>query len=121
MPLSVRAFLAALLALVAQLPAATTVNEIARIQGQGELELHGMGLVVGLAPGARALQQVYINSGNPVLVDDLKNAKAIAIVTVTCRIPENGARTDDRIDVQVSSFLSAKSLAGGRLFLCALQ
>ena len=131
MPLSVRAFLAVLLALVAQLPAATTVNEIARIQGQGELELHCMGLVVGLAPGAgdsakdlalaRPLQQVYINSGNPVLIDDLKNAKAIAIVNVSCRIPEGGARADDRIDVQVSAFYGAKSLAGGRLFLCALQ
>jgi flagellar P-ring protein precursor FlgI len=118
------------LALCAQSPAGTTVNEIARIQGQGELELRGIGLVVGLNHSgdsgkelavARPLQQLYINSGNPVVIDDIKGATSVALVSVSCRVPETGARTGDRIDVRVQAMQSAKSLVGGTLYLCALQ
>jgi flagellar P-ring protein precursor FlgI len=120
----------AVLALSAQSRAGTTVNELARIQGQGELELRGVGLVVGLARSgdsgkelavARPLQQLYINSGNPVLIEDIKGATSVALVSVSCRVPESGARTGDRIDVRVQAMQSAKSLAGGTLYLCALQ
>src|SRR3954463_5367769 len=95
-----------LLALAAPSRAGTTVNELARIQGQGELELRGVGLVVGLPRSgdsgkelavARPLQQLYINSGNPVVIDDVRGATSVALVSVSCRVPETGARAGDRI------------------------
>lgn len=109
---------------------ATTVNEIARIQGQGESVLRGVGLVVGLnGTGdqgkdlvlARPLAAVYANNGNPVLLDELRNARTVALVTVTVTVPEGGARTDDRFDVHVAAMHSATNLAGGRLYLVPLQ
>jgi flagellar P-ring protein FlgI len=109
---------------------ASTVNEIARIKGQGESVLRGLGLVVGLnGTGdqgkdlalARPLASVYANNGVPVLPDELRNARTVALVTVTCTIPEGGARSDDRFDVSVSAIHSATSLAGGRLYLVPLQ
>ena len=44
----------------------------------------------------------------------------MALVTVTATIPAAGARQGDKIDCIVSSIGSAKSLAGGRLFLTPL-
>jgi flagellar P-ring protein precursor FlgI len=117
----------ALLALPAR--AGTTVNEIARIQGQGESFLRGMGLVVGLnGTGdsgkdlalARPLAEVYKNNGIPVLVDELKSTSTVAVVMVLCTVPEGGARTDDRFDISVSAVGNAKSLAGGTLYLAPL-
>jgi flagellar P-ring protein precursor FlgI len=119
----------AILALGAQSRAGTTVNEISRIQGQADLPLRGTALVVGLnrtgdsgkdLAMARALQQVYANNGNPVVIEDLKGATSVAIVTVTCRIPEGGGRSGDRFDVSVQASHGAKSLAGGTLYLCAM-
>lgn len=109
---------------------ASTVNEIARIQGQGESVIRGVGLVVGLnGTGdngkdlvlARPLAAVYANNGNPVLIDELRNARTVALVTITATIPETGARTDDRFDVHVAAMHSATSLVGGRLYLVPLQ
>lgn len=126
----VLAWLAVMGACVPALGSGTSVKEIARIEGQGELELRGFGLVVGL-PGtgdtgkdlavARPLQQVYLNNGNPVLVDELRSARTVALVSVACRVPAHGARVGDRFDVRVQAVLSAKSLAGGTLLVCALQ
>ncbi|MEX2218493.1 MAG: flagellar basal body P-ring protein FlgI [Phycisphaerales bacterium] len=126
----VRAFLAAILALAAQSAADTTVHEIARIQGQSETVLRGTALVVGLGKSgdsgkelalARPLRQVYANNGNPVMIEDVAKATSVALVSVMCRIPEGGGRTGDRFDVSVQTTLSAKSLAGGTLYLAALQ
>jgi flagellar P-ring protein precursor FlgI len=50
----------------------------------------------------------------------LKDTKNVALVTVTATIPAAGARQGDKIDCVVSSIGSAKSLAGGRLFLTPL-
>ncbi len=44
----------------------------------------------------------------------------MALVTVTATIPASGARQGDKIDCVVNSIGSAKSLAGGRLFLTPL-
>lgn len=118
----------AVLALGAQVRAGTTVSEIARIQGQGETLLHGLGLVVGLNGSGdsgkdldmvRPLMEVYRNSGNPVMIDDLKGVQNVALVQVTCTVPEGGARIDDKLDVAVTA-PKAKSLVGGRLFICVL-
>ncbi|MEM1331346.1 MAG: flagellar basal body P-ring protein FlgI [Planctomycetota bacterium] len=120
----------ALLAAVARPASATTVQEVTRIQGQGQSVLQGLGLVVGL-PGtgdsgselvvARPLMQLLQNTGNPVAsVDELANSQSIALVLVTCTIPEEGGLTDDRFDVSVSVINSAQSLEGGRLFITPL-
>lgn len=110
---------------------ATTVGEIARIEGQGETVLWGVGLVMGL-PGtgdsgkelamARPLAEVLRNSGIPIAeFSELKNSTSVALVQVQCRLPESGARADDTFDVRVSVINSAKSLKGGTLFLTPLR
>jgi flagellar P-ring protein precursor FlgI len=117
------------LSLAAAARASTTIAEIARIQGQGESVLQGLGLVMGLngtgdsgkdLAMARPLAEMLKNTGNPVLLEELKNVKTVALVMVTCRIPESGARTDDRVDVTVSAIHSATSLAGGVLYIAPL-
>ncbi len=111
--------------------AATTVGEVARIEGQGESVLWGVGLVMGL-PGtgdsgkelavARPLAEVLRNSGIPVAeLEELKNTTSVALVNVRCMVPETGARADDALDVRVSVINSAKSLKGGTLFLTPLR
>ena len=108
-----------------------TVKDLARIRGQGESVLRGVGLVMGL-PGtgdsgkelvaARPLAQVLMNAGVPVPdLAELEKSKSVALVMVTCTIPAAGARTDDRIDVHVATLNSAKSIRGGRLFLAPLS
>jgi flagellar P-ring protein precursor FlgI len=108
-----------------------TVKDLARIKGEGESVLRGVGLVMGL-PGtgdsgkelvsARPLAQVLQNAGVPVPdLAELEKGKAVALVMVTCTVPAGGALTDDRLDVHVATLNSAKSLKGGRLFLSPLS
>src|SRR6185369_12684836 len=52
---------------------------------------------------------------------ELREAANVALVMVTAVVPPGGARQGDVLDCQVSSIGAAKSLAGGRLFLAALQ
>jgi len=55
--------------------------------------------------------------GSPVeSLDDLSEAKNVAIVEVQVTIPEHGAREGELLDVRVSA-LAAKSLEGGMLFV----
>src|SRR5262245_45829425 len=127
-----RALTLFLCVLAAACPAlAGTVREMTRIKGQGESILQGVGLVVGL-PGtgdsgkelatARPLAKFLENSGNLIgSLKDLENSKAVALVSVTCVIPADGARADDKFDVIVSVLNSAKSLKGGQLFLAPLR
>jgi flagellar P-ring protein FlgI len=122
----------AALLLWCSLPAAclaATVAEIARLQGHGETILQGPGLVIGLngtgdsgkeLAMARPLAEVLKSNGNPVLIDELKNVKTVALVMVTCVIPEGGARTHDKFDVRIAAINSATSLAGGTLYLAPL-
>ncbi len=95
------------------------------------MALQGLGIVTGLKgtgdgsgslPTIRALATAMELLGNPVgtnAMAELKDAKNVALVVVTARVPPAGARRGDRIDCQVSA-ISAKSLAGGRLFLTPL-
>jgi flagellar P-ring protein precursor FlgI len=123
-----------LLLLVLAWPAAapaSTVKELVRIKGQSQTVLRGVGLVVGLSGTgdsgkelavARPLAAVLENSGNSLGSPlDLKNSKSVALVMVTCTIPEGGARADDRFDVSVSVINSATSLKGGELFLAPMR
>jgi flagellar P-ring protein precursor FlgI len=127
-PASARLALSVLL-LAASPALAVKVGDITHLQGTRTNKLIGMGLVVGLSgsgdgakhvPSIRALAQLHSRFANPITtLDELKNVKNVAIVTVEATLPENGAREGDRIDVMVSAE-AAKSLAGGRLLLTPL-
>ncbi len=129
---AVRALLCASLALILATPArALSVQEIARLHGQGETTLWGLGFVIGLAgtgdpsetiPLARQLARLLERGGNPVpKIEELAKGKNIAMVMVTCTVPKEGARRGDTIDVFVQSWHKAQSLEGGRLFITPLQ
>ncbi len=110
---------------------AVSLQELVRLKGQGKSELRGFGLVMGL-PGtgdsgqdlvvARPLAQLLQNEGNPIAdLDELAKSKSVALVMVTCEIPETGARADDQVDCYVSAIHNPKSLEGGKLFLAPLR
>lgn len=109
--------------------AGKTLREISRVKGQGASVIQGLGLVVGLnGTGdsaselvmARPLAETLRNMGNPVPVEDLGKSNSVALVMVSCRIPRDGAKTDDVYDITVSVLNSAKSLEGGRLMITPL-
>ena len=112
--------------------AATSLASICRVKGQEENVLQGLGIVVGLKgtgdggnymPTIRSLGAAMQLMGNPVGKGgeaELKDAKNVALVTVSAIVPAAGARQGDRIDCTVASVGSAKSLTGGRLFLTPL-
>lgn len=110
---------------------AITVQELARLEGQGEVVIRGIGIVTGLKGTgdsgsdlvlARPLAKIYESNGNPIGdLRELAKSKSAAIVLITCTIPASGARTQDKIDVHVTVSHSATSLAGGRLFLAPMQ
>lgn len=109
---------------------ATSIQELVRIQGQGDTVLQGFGLVMGL-PGtgdsgenamiAKPMVALLEQQGLPISVTDLEDSNSIAIVEVTCRIPRQGARADDRFDVTIMAINNPQSLAGGQLFLTPLR
>jgi flagellar P-ring protein precursor FlgI len=109
---------------------AATVREVARLKGQGESILHGIALVGGLAGTgdsgkdlvlARPLAQTLGNLGNQIPnFEELRNSKSMALVMVTCVIPNTGAEVDDTFDIQLSVINSASSLKGGELWVAPL-
>jgi flagellar P-ring protein precursor FlgI len=110
---------------------ALSLQEITRLAGQGETTLWGLGFVVGLAgtgdPSenlalSRQLARLLEHGGNPVPdVLELAKGKNIALVMVGMKVPKEGARRGDRIDVTVQAWHRAQSLEGGQLFLTPLQ
>jgi len=110
----------------------TRLKDICRLKGQEENTLQGLGVVVGLKgtgdganflPTLRSLAKVMTVLGEPTGksgLADLKDTKNVALVAVTATVPPGGARQGDKLDCVVSSIGSAKSLAGGRLFLTAM-
>lgn len=110
---------------------AGTVRDLVRIKGQGESIIQGVGLVTAL-PGtgdsgkelamARPLAKLLENNGATLgSLKEIEKSRSVALVIVTCVIPENGAYADDKIDVTVSVVNSATSLEGGQLFLTPLK
>ncbi len=111
------------------------LGDICRLQGQEINTLQGLGLVVGLegtgdpeaGPTARALAwmmelmggQMTLDQRGRLLLDDVENAKNVALVFVTAEIPAVGAVQGDRLNVKISA-ISAKSLAGGYLMMTPL-
>lgn len=108
------------------------LKNICHIKGQEENTLQGMGLVIGLRgtgdgggflPAMRSLAMAMEMMGSQIGkggAGELKDAKNVALVSVTATVPAAGARQGDKIDCVVSSIGAAKSLEGGRLFLTAL-
>ncbi|MFH1920905.1 MAG: flagellar basal body P-ring protein FlgI [Planctomycetota bacterium] len=107
--------------------AQTMLKSICRVKGQEETTLQGLGIVTGLngtgdgasaLPTLRSLATMMELMGTPIApggTSELKDAKNVALVIVTATIPAAGARRGDKLDCAVSA-ISAKSLAGGRLF-----
>jgi flagellar P-ring protein precursor FlgI len=86
--------------------------------------LNGTGDGGDFLPTIRSMATLMQLMGNPIGKGgplELKNAKNIALVMVTAKVPAAGARQGDRIDCTVSSIGAAKSLEGGQLFLTPLQ
>jgi flagellar P-ring protein precursor FlgI len=118
---------ATLLVLLLGVPTAagTKLGTLCRIKGQEENTLHNMGLVVGLngtgdgsfTPTHRQLAMTMDRMGIPVTVEDLKDAKNVALVHVTATVPPAGARQGDTLDCIVSAVGSCGDLTGGRLIM----
>ena len=109
-----------------------TLKSICHVKGQEENTIQGLGIMVGLKgtgdggsylPTIRSLAQIMAVMDMPTSkagLAELKDTKNVALVIVTATIPAAGARQGEKIDCVVSSIGSAKSLAGGRLFLTPL-
>ena len=113
---------------------ATRLKDISRVKGQESNTLRGLGIVVGLngtgdggayLPTMRSLATAMSMMGNRLTsklgIGELKDGKNVALVVVSVTIPSVGARQGDQIDCTVSSIGSAKSLAGGELFMTPMQ
>ncbi|MFG0328741.1 MAG: flagellar basal body P-ring protein FlgI [Phycisphaerales bacterium] len=111
---------------------AIDVKVIARTKGLEANTLTGMGLVVGLdGTGdktkkskrlARPLYELYRLHGLGVeSLDEFDGVDSVAIVFVTARVSETGAREGDMLDVTVSTAGDASSLEGGQLIWTALR
>jgi flagellar P-ring protein precursor FlgI len=112
------------------------VRDLCRLKGQEENVLQGVGFVVGLKgtgdgdgnkPMLRALTRALQNLGTPVASDangrliekEMANAKNVAMVFVTVKVPPSGAEQGDTLNCTVSA-THAKSLEGGTLLLTHL-
>lgn len=104
------------------------IQDLARIQGQGESTLRGVGIVTGLAKGkgdkgtemalARPLARIYEVNNIPLPdLKELANAGTCALVAVEVTIPAQGASRDDAFDIRVTALHSASDLTGGQLIL----
>jgi flagellar P-ring protein precursor FlgI len=110
------------------------IGDVCRVKGQEENILQGMGIVAGLKgtgdgdskPTQRALAQmmeIMARVGpapSGLKLDELKNAKNVALVFVTAKVPPGGAQPGDFSDCTLSA-VSAKSLEGGYLMISALK
>lgn len=129
-PLSLLVVALMLLTTVTPARGLTRIRDIARPLGERNNKLVGMGLVVGLngtgdggdsLSTIKPLQVMLQKLGNPAEIEDLKNAKNVAVVAITAELGRNGVRNGDKIDIHVSSLYSASSLAGGTLLLGFLR
>ena len=111
--------------------AGVRVEHVCTLEGQREIRLTGLGLVVGLdgtgdggrnLPAVRALSAALRLHDAPVLDPvELKDADNVAVVLIEATVPATGLRRGQRIDCFVSSAMGAKSLAGGRLLAAPVR
>jgi len=119
--------IATLLALAAPRAAfAVKVADITRLSGQRPNVLTGLGLVVGLKgtgdggaylPAIKPLAGMLSRFADPTTIKELGNVDNVALVLLSAKVPPNGVRDGDQLDVYVMSQGAAKSLRGGRLFV----
>ena len=119
-----------LLALAAPASAGVRLEHVCTLEGQKEVRLTGLGLVVGLdgtgdggknLPAMRALAAAMRLHDAPVLDPlELRDASNVAVVLIEATVPPTGARRGQRLDCFVSSPMGAASLAGGRLLAAPL-
>ena len=119
------------LLLAAPASAGVRVEHVCTLEGQREIRLTGLGLVVGLdgtgdggrnLPAVRALSAALRLHDAPVLDPvELKDADNVAVVLIEATVPATGLRRGQRIDCFVSSAMGAKSLAGGRLLAAPVR
>lgn len=127
---AIAGLLALLTMLVAPARGAVSLQELIRLEGYGSDEIWGLGLVLGLEgtgdggdmlANARPVAQLLERGGNALPnLEELAKTKSAALVMVTAKLPAEGVKRGDMIDVQVQAMLTAKSLQGGRLFLAPL-
>ncbi len=114
--------LALALALTARTATADRVKDLTTVAGVRTNQLTGYGLVVGLAgtgddassPIVRRTLAKALKRLDIAIAPEELRAKNVAAVMITAELPPF-ARPGQAIDVVVSSFGSAKSLAGGTL------
>src|SRR5687768_18385056 len=94
------------------------VADITRLSGQRPNVLTGLGLVVGLKgtgdggdylPAIKPLAGMLSKFANPTTVKELGNVENVALVLLSAKVPANGVRDGDSIDVYVMSQGAAKS------------
>ncbi len=111
---------------------ATDIQDMARIKGLEQNELIGMGLVAGLnGTGdttkksqrlSRPLLALYNEFGFGLeSTAELEGVDSVAIVMLSCNLPESGVREGDTYDLEVAVAGDAKSLTGGRLVRTVLK
>lgn len=117
-------------------PTPVALRDICRLKGQEENTLHGLGLVVGLKGTgddsnkltSRTLASFILNQGGNIgssgqgipLLEEVEDAKNVALVAVTAKLPTAGVQQGDLIDCHVNAY-SAKSLVGGRLMVAYMM
>ena len=111
--------------------AGVRLEHVCTLEGQKEVRLTGLGLVVGLdgtgdggknLPAMRALSAALRLHDAPVLDPlELRDAGNVAVVLIEATVPATGARRGQRLDCFVSSPMGAASLAGGRLLAAPLR
>jgi flagellar P-ring protein precursor FlgI len=103
------------------------IRNVARLAGQRDNQLQGIGLVVGLGGTGDTQQSVFSQQALSNLLNNLGlaadttvKAHNVAIVLVTANLKAL-AKNGDRLDVLVSSMGDATSLAGGTLVQVPLK
>jgi flagellar P-ring protein precursor FlgI len=115
-----------LLAALAAPVAATTIGDLARIEGERDNVLEGIGIVVGLngtGDSAAAVNQAlasYLMRRRFAVDPKDVAARNVAVVSIQARFGPY-LREGQTIDVTVASALDAKSLFGGQLLQTALE
>jgi len=107
---------------------ATTIKDVANVQGVRDNQLVGYGLVVGLngtgdsssSQFTRQAISSMLKSVNVKVDSSNIKSKNVAAVVVTATLPPF-SRHGDKIDIEVSSIGDAKSIVGGTLLLTPLK
>lgn len=108
-----------------------SVEDVVRLKGYGSSQIWGIGLVVGLngtgdsgdiLPVARPLAKLLERAGNPVPnLEELTETQSIALVMVTCDLPEHAVKAGDEYEAHVKTMFAASSLEGGQLMITPLR